>query len=324
MESRYIQQAKKYFQDYKQLKDKNPERAKIYKELAAKYMTLNREYEENERKKRLRQINPSNSDYLQQAKIHNQNYELFKDKDPELAEQQKQIETRYLEMHEQEEKNKQSEKDRNARLGQIFGIPSDSDVADEAAELGIDLDSQDDTNASVVDIPDNINDNETVSSTINPDFERLSDQDSSTSLPSYRSSFSLEDPTPSSRSFSSSTSLPSSRSTSTSSVTNSSSLPSSRSTSVSSLANRPLVVNLGFTESLRRHSRKIINNRVAKPNICKNIFMNGLNVNSQYFYPSEFPNLTKIKSVPIITKGGKRTRKNKSKKRKYKKNVKIN
>ena len=331
MDSYYIQQARKYKDQYEQLKDKNSEQAEKKKQLALRYLDLNRKQETREKiNKRLRESNSSNP-------------------------------------------ISSSDKDRNERLQKIFGIPSDADVADDAAELGINLDSPDDTNVSV-DIPDNINDNETVSSTINPDLERLSDQDSSTSLPSYRSTFSLGENPPSSRSsFSSSSlpsrssssnssnssslpsrssssnssettssyslpssrstatssvtnssSLPSSGSTSTSYVTNSSSLPSSRSTSVSSLANGPVVVNLGFTESLRKHSRKLVNNRVANPNICKNIFMNGLNVNSQYFYPSEFPNLTKIKSVPIITKGGKRTRKNKSKKRKNKKNVKIN
>ena len=300
MDSYYIQQARKYKDQYEQLKDKNPEQAEKKKQLALRYLDLNRKQETREKiNKRLRESKTSNP-------------------------------------------ISSSDKDRNERLQKIFGIPSDSDVADEAAEIGINVDSPDDTNVSV-DIPDNINDNETVSSTINPDLETpVNDQDSSSSLPSYRSTFSLGENPPSSRSsFSSSstslpssrssstsyvtnsTSLPSSRSSSTSYVTNSSSLPSSRSSSISSLANGPILVNLGFTESLRRHSRKSINNRVANPNICKNIFMNGLNVNSQYFFPSEFPNLTKIKSVPIITKGGKRTRKNKSKKRKYKK-VKIN
>jgi hypothetical protein len=343
MDSYYIQQARKYKDQYEQLKDKNPEQAEKKKQLALRYLDLNRKQEAQDKiTKRLRESNPSTSDpyYLQQAKIHNQNYELFKDTDPEQANRHKQIAKNYIEMHQQEEENKQSEKDRNERLGQIFGIRSDSDVADEAAELGIDIDSQADTNTSV-DIPDNINDNETVSSTINPDLEtQLNDQDSSSSLPSYRSTFSLGENPPSSRSsFSSSTlpsrssssnsstttsssSLPSRSSSAVSSLTNSSNLPRSRSNA--SVANGPLVVNLGFTESLRRHSRKSVNNRVANPNICKNIFMNGLNVNSQYFYPSEFPNLTKIKSVPIITQGGKRTRKHKSKKRKYRKNTKIN
>ena len=279
MDSYYIQQARKYKEQYEQLKDKDPKQADKKKQLALEYLDLNRK--QQKRKKIIKRLRESNTS------------------DPISS----------------------SDKDRNERLQKIFGIPSDTDVADDAAELGINLDSPDDTNASV-DIPDNINDNETVSSALKPDLERLSDQDSSTSLPSYRSTFSLGENPPSSRSSFSSSSLPSSRSTSTSSVTNSTSLPSSRSNA--SVASGPLLVNLGFTESLRKHSRKIINNRVANPNICKNIFMNGLNVNSQYFYPSEFPNLTKIKSVPIITKGGKRTRKNKSKKRKYKKNVKIN
>ena len=56
--------------------------------------------------------------------------------------------------------------------------------------------------------------------------------------------------------------------------------------------------------------------------------MNNHNANTLYYYPSEFPNLTKIKSVPIIKKGGKRTYKriknNKSKKRKYKVYKKFN
>jgi hypothetical protein len=78
---------------------------------------------------------------------------------------------------------------------------------------------------------------------------------------------------------------------------------------------------LGFTESLNINPNKSTTKKNINPNMCPSIFLKNNDVNTSYYYPSEFPNLTKIKSIPIIKKGGKRTykriKKNKSKKRKY-------
>jgi hypothetical protein len=91
----------------------------------------------------------------------------------------------------------------------------------------------------------------------------------------------------------------------------------------SSFSPAPIMNRLGFTETLKRKPNKSSTKKKINPNICPTIFMNNHNANTLYYYPSEFPNLTKIKSVPIIRKGGKRTNKriknNKSKKRKHKK-----
>jgi hypothetical protein len=46
--------------------------------------------------------------------------------------------------------------------------------------------------------------------------------------------------------------------------------------------------------------------------------MNGQNVNKNYFYPSEFPNLTKIKPFVNLTKGGKKSGKKSKKNKLYK------
>jgi len=75
---------------------------------------------------------------------------------------------------------------------------------------------------------------------------------------------------------------------------------------------------LGFTETLTSLKKKSTTKKNLNKNICSNIFMNGLNVNTEFFYPSEFPNLTKIKSLPIMNKkGGKKSRK-KTRKNRYK------
>jgi hypothetical protein len=84
---------------------------------------------------------------------------------------------------------------------------------------------------------------------------------------------------------------------------------------------------LGFTETLKRKT-KITNNLPLNINTCPNIFKNGSKVNTKFFYPSEFPNLTKIKPIPGLKKnaekvGGKISRKykhsinRKKSKRKY-------
>ena len=58
---------------------------------------------------------------------------------------------------------------------------------------------------------------------------------------------------------------------------------------------------LGFTESLKTPTTLKSNSKV-NTNICQNIFMNGLNVTKKYFYPSQFPNITRIKPIAITMK----------------------
>ena len=71
---------------------------------------------------------------------------------------------------------------------------------------------------------------------------------------------------------------------------------------------------LGFSETLKiSPNRSILKSKTKRnPNICQNIFMNGINVTKKYFYPSQFPNLTRIKPIAVtMKKGGKRkSRKN--------------
>ena len=61
---------------------------------------------------------------------------------------------------------------------------------------------------------------------------------------------------------------------------------------------------LGFSESLKNPpNRDILKSKPkANPNICQNIYMNGLNVTKKYFYPSQFPNLTRIKPISVTIK----------------------
>lgn len=75
---------------------------------------------------------------------------------------------------------------------------------------------------------------------------------------------------------------------------------------------------LGFTETLTNSTKQSVISSQVNPNICDNIFINGSKVTKKYFYPSEFPKLTKIKPITLsIKKGGK---KNKKKSRKLRKN----
>ena len=62
--------------------------------------------------------------------------------------------------------------------------------------------------------------------------------------------------------------------------------------------------NLGFTESLISTKKEDIKKNELSVKICDNIFSNGLNVNGKYFYPSQFPNLTKTKSISNNVKVG--------------------
>jgi hypothetical protein len=77
----------------------------------------------------------------------------------------------------------------------------------------------------------------------------------------------------------------------------------------------------GFTETLKQQPNS--NNQQKhiplKPSICQNIFINGSKTNNKYFYPSEFPKLTKIKPISILTKKGGRNYKRKTFKKRYKK-----
>jgi hypothetical protein len=77
----------------------------------------------------------------------------------------------------------------------------------------------------------------------------------------------------------------------------------------------------GFTETLKKTNAIVQQKLKPLPNstICQNIFMDGSKTNNKYFYPSEFPKLTKIKPITILTKKGGKNNKRKTFKKKYKK-----
>jgi|688.fasta_scaffold99359_2 hypothetical protein len=78
----------------------------------------------------------------------------------------------------------------------------------------------------------------------------------------------------------------------------------------------------GFTETLKPSENQAKELSKLDKNICQNIFINGSKVNKKYFYPSEFPKLTKIKPITVSNKKGGSKRKRKSlKKRKFMVNV---
>jgi hypothetical protein len=78
---------------------------------------------------------------------------------------------------------------------------------------------------------------------------------------------------------------------------------------------------VGFTETLKKTNAIVQQNPKPLPNssICQNIFTDGSKINNKYFYPSEFPKLTKIKPISVLTKKGGRNNKRKTFKKRYKK-----
>jgi len=55
----------------------------------------------------------------------------------------------------------------------------------------------------------------------------------------------------------------------------------------------------GFTETLKNHYKEPEPPTSVNPDICKDIFTNGSKVTKKYFYPSEFPKITKIKPITL-------------------------
>lgn len=77
---------------------------------------------------------------------------------------------------------------------------------------------------------------------------------------------------------------------------------------------------LGFRETLKKSTKPPVPPLRVNPAICQDIFTNGSKVTKKYFYPSEFPKLTKIKPITVtMKKGGKRNKKSRKliKKRNY-------
>ncbi len=72
-------------------------------------------------------------------------------------------------------------------------------------------------------------------------------------------------------------------------------------------------VQTGFRETLKPPAKE--ESIKLDENICKNIFTIGLKVNKGHFFPSQFPKLTRVKSITLSNKkGGKRkSRKNRKK-----------
>ena len=66
----------------------------------------------------------------------------------------------------------------------------------------------------------------------------------------------------------------------------------------------------GFRETLTHGKKNIDNPKVSPDIICPAIFKTGKNITKKYYFPSEFPNLTKLKSLTTnpVKKGGRKTR----------------
>jgi hypothetical protein len=68
-------------------------------------------------------------------------------------------------------------------------------------------------------------------------------------------------------------------------------------------------IKTGFKETLKPSTIQNLKQSTINANIiCPAIFKSGKNVTKKYYFPSEFPNLTKLKS--IVPKGGRKTRRN--------------
>jgi len=75
---------------------------------------------------------------------------------------------------------------------------------------------------------------------------------------------------------------------------------------------------LGFRETLTNPTKQPIPPLQVNPDICQTFFTNGSKVNKKYFYPSEFPKLTKIKPITVSMKKGVK-RKSRKLRKNYKK-----
>lgn len=73
--------------------------------------------------------------------------------------------------------------------------------------------------------------------------------------------------------------------------------------------------NIGFTETLKKEKPKEPQ-KISK-NKCPNIFKVGSEVNTTYFFPSQFPKLTRIKSITVSNKKGGKRKTRKYSKRKF-------
>jgi len=77
-------------------------------------------------------------------------------------------------------------------------------------------------------------------------------------------------------------------------------------------------VRLGFSETLKNQTEKRSPLQRKSTKVCEDIFINGSKVTKKYFYPSEFPKLTKIKPITVtMKKGGKRNKKSRKLFKKY-------
>jgi membrane-associated HD superfamily phosphohydrolase len=64
----------------------------------------------------------------------------------------------------------------------------------------------------------------------------------------------------------------------------------------------------GFTETIKLTNKQLTNTPQNATTICNNIFNSGVKLGRKYYYPSEFPNLTRVRKVTLNKKGGKKTR----------------
>jgi hypothetical protein len=77
---------------------------------------------------------------------------------------------------------------------------------------------------------------------------------------------------------------------------------------------RPIPINAGFTETLVQRRFTNIGPMIPDLTLCPKILDTGKKVNGKYFFPSQFPNLTKHKPLvidmsPQVPKGGRKSRK---------------
>jgi hypothetical protein len=77
---------------------------------------------------------------------------------------------------------------------------------------------------------------------------------------------------------------------------------------------RPVPINAGFTETLVQRRFANVGPMIPDMTLCPKILDTGKKINSKYFFPSQFPNLTKHKPLvidmdPQVSKGGRKSRK---------------
>ena len=257
---------------------------------------------------------------LNQAKENRQKYKELKLNDPVRAKHYRNQAEQYLRLYKQQQQNIATQKRIDSLLQR--GVPTNEDVREDAANLGIDINQSEENSGEnlgeMVDQDNNMPSLEQRETPLNP---LATDEEQNIEL-------SAPPPEP----ITPPVTLPNLETNKTRKNIQrkprsqrrqrreirqrKSKTPESQGIEMQDLSNIETTRLLGFSETLKNNTVNTPPITSVNPNMCQNIFMNGSKINKKYFYPSEFPKLTKINPISVSIKRGGKKQKNKRKSRK--------